>query len=96
MSEYEYTYLTGDNVDFIEGPLYNNDLGESEPEFRIGPNPNVPEAEFCIEDSCGRFIPFLWENIGELIQKLDELQLNFLKSTQSKLTIDDLEINLKE
>lgn len=90
--EYCYKYLV-EGVDFLEGPSYNYNYDEVDTEFRVGPNPNAPENEFCIEDSIGRFIPFRWESLGELMVLLDNLELQRLdksKKENSNGNVEDL------
>lgn len=82
--ELEYTYHN-----LVEGKEYKQGDG-----FRVGPNPNAPDWEFCIEDSIGRFIPLRWEDIGDLQLMLDEISLNFNKKDLSyKNNLDNGEYN---
>jgi hypothetical protein len=75
-----YNHLVNgeDNKSIINGPEFK-DIDGTYIEFKIGPNPSASDNEFCIEDSCNRFIPIRWQNLGELILMLDELLVEHLK-----------------
>lgn len=77
--------------DYISGPKFEGLDGTYEDFWRVGPSSVNGTEDFMIEDSTGRYIPFEWYNIDNLIKSLQET-----KEKYYDLVVDSRTVHTKE
>jgi len=89
MESLTYNILT-DEKDYLVGvQAYDWTEDKIVDHFRVGSN---IEGEFCIEDSIGRFIPFLLEDIDSLIDTL----MTYRQDNDKDIEIEKLQSKIRE